>query len=243
MDIGTWKILPNEMNWVKHHMIDIVNPDENFSVEDFHSRASGIIESLHSSWKVPILVWWTGLYIDSIIYDFSFWILPANKSLREELWKLNNLELYEKLQSIDPEYATEIHPNNRVYVERAIEVKMWTWKSKKDFRRKKTLVYDVLFLSPDYNDRDMLYKRINTRVESMFDSGAEEEVQKLLSAWYKEGDFGMNSIWYREFFPYLNWELSRRDLIAKIQQNSRNYAKRQITWFSKYMKHMDDRCS
>jgi tRNA dimethylallyltransferase len=109
-----------------------------------------------------------------------------------------------------------------------------TWKSKTSFRAEKKLLYDVLFLTPDYGDRVNLYSRINTRVEMMFDQWAEREVRELIEKWYSQDDFGMNSIGYREFFPYFQWEISREEVMARVQQNSRNYAKRQLNWFRKY---------
>jgi len=234
MDIWTGKITPDEMKWVPHHMLDIIKPDEDFSVWDFKFEANKIMQKLIVENKVPMLVWGTGLYIDSIIYNFSLPKVPADHKLREELSLLSKQELYQRLQEIDPEYALELHPNNRPYVERALEVKMLTGKSKTEFRTQRELLYDVLFLSPDYSDRSKLYDRINLRVEMMFDNWAEQEVRKLTQMWYTEKDFGMNSIWYREFFPYLEWKIDKQEVIRQIQQNSRNYAKRQITWFRKY---------
>jgi tRNA dimethylallyltransferase len=116
---------------------------------------------------------------------------------------------------------------------------MLSWKSKREFRAPKKLLYDVLFLTPDYWNRANLYSRINKRVEMMFDEWAEQEVKELLEKWYSEDNFGMNSIGYREFFPYFNWEISREEVISLVQQNSRNYAKRQLTWFKKYQKYIE----
>jgi len=158
-------------------------------------------------------------------------------SYEEQDW-LSDEELYQKFQELDPEYAKEIHPNNRPYVERGIEVKLLSGKSKKEFRAEKTLLYDVLFLTPEcpakLEYREWLYDRINRRVANMFDAWAEQEIRKLLAKWYNFDDFGMNSIGYREFRWYFEWEISREEVIAKIQQNSRNYAKRQLNWFRKY---------
>ena len=235
MDIWTGKITPEETKGVKHHMIDIITPDKEFSLWDFKAAALPIIERLHSEWKIPMLVGGTGLYIDSLIFDFKLPQIPADEDLRKELASLSKQELYSKLQEIDPEYAQELHPNNRPYIERAVEVKMLTGKSKSEFKEEKKLQYDVLFLTPDYGDRENLYNRINKRVGMMFDLWAEEEVQKLIEMWYWEEDFWMNSIGYREFFPYLRSEISREELIDKIRQNSRNYAKRQLTWFENIM--------
>ena len=243
MDIGTGKITAEEMQWVRHHMLDIITPDQDFSTWEFVRQSSSIMQRLFEKNKIPMLVWGTGLYIDSLIFERNAANVSSDPELRKQLDRLTNEELYQKLVDIDPEYAQELHPNNRPYVERGIEVMKLTWKSKREFRAEKKLLYDVLFLSPECPSkveyREWLYDRINRRVVMMFDQWAEEEVRELLEKWYKQDDFGMNSIGYREFFPYFSWEISRDELITQIQQNSRNYAKRQLTWFRKYQKFKD----
>lgn len=238
MDIGTWKITPEEMDGVKHHMIDIVEPNEEFSMWEFVRQSSKIMDELYANHKIPMLVWWTWLYIDSMIFERNATEVWADNELRKHLDTLNNQELYNTLKEMDPSYAAELHPNNRPYVERGIEVMKLTWKSKTQFRAAKKLLYDVLFLTPQAPDwavyREWLYNRINKRVEMMFDSWALGELEWLLKKWYIFGDFWMNSIGYWEFEEYFDWKISREELISKIQQNSRNYAKRQITWFKKY---------
>lgn len=240
MDIGTGKITQEEMQWVPHHMLDIISPDKSFSMWDFVRGSQKVMDNLWTQNKIPMLVGWTGLYIDSLIFERNATEVGSDPELRKQLDTLNNEELYNKFVELDPEYAAEIHPNNRPYIERGIEVKMITGKSKREFRAKKTLLYDVLFLTPDYWDRANLYSRINTRVEMMFGQWVEDEVKNLVeNKWYTENDFGMNSIGYREFFPYFSWEISREEVIENIQKNSRNYAKRQLTWFRKYEKFRD----
>lgn len=150
MDIGTGKITLEETKGVKHHMLDIISPDQEFSLGEFQSGAEKIIFDLHSRDKIPMLVGGTGLYIDSLIFDFNLPKVPADENLRKELFELSKDDLYAKLVELDPEYAKELHPNNRPYVERAIEVKMLTGKSKTEFREEKKLKYDVLFLTPNY---------------------------------------------------------------------------------------------
>ncbi len=212
MDIGTAKITPEEMQWVKHHMIDIITPDINYSVWEYKAESEEIINELYSKWKIPILAWWTGLYIDSLIYDFDIPKVPADSELRAKLEKEAkekwNEYIYNKLVELDPEYAKELHQNNLQYVIRALEVKMISWKSKLDFRKEKKLKYDVLFLTPyTIDNRDVLYDRINMRVEIMFEQGLVEEVKQLLKK-YKKNDFWLQTIWYEEVIKYLDWELS-----------------------------------
>jgi len=254
MDIWTGKITAEEMQGITHHMLDILNPDKNFSVWDFKERAEPIIQKLHSENKIPLLVWWTGLYIDSLIYERDLPKVEADYELRAEMESLSNDEMYAILQEIDPKYAVELHPNNRVYVERAIEVKKLTWKSKTAFRTEKILKYDVLFLTPsgpfdslelssiqlksdEY--RQWLYNRINIRVGQMFEGWLEWELQWLLEQGYVFWNPGFVSIGYQEFEPYILWEQNIEEVKKMIQQHSRNYAKRQLTWFQKYLNNWD----
>lgn len=236
MDIWTWKIMPHEMQWITHHMIDIIMPDMPYSVSEFKSESEKIIEWLHKKNKIPILAWGTGLYIDSLIYDFQVWGTPGDEAIRQKLEWESWEELYARLQAVDPDYALELHPNNKQYVVRALEVYEITWKSKRDFRKTRELKYDVLFLCPDYGSREDLYDKINKRVEEMFAQWLEREVSMLISDGYDEHAFWMKSIGYSEFFPYLQGEYDLACCKDLIQQHSRNYAKRQLTWFRKYEK-------
>jgi len=238
LDIWTGKVILDEMSWIKHHMIDIITPDISYSVAEFKTEAEKIIWKLQSAWKIPILVGWTGLYIDSLIYDFNIPKIPANLELRKKLeeeakiyW---NEYIYNKLLEIDKWYAKELHPNNLNYVIRAIEVKMLSWKSKCDFRTTKTLKYETLFLTPYNGNREELYNKINSRVQKMFDDGFVKEVKNILKIWYKKTDFWLKTIWYREIIEYLEWKMTLDECIEKVKQFNRNYAKRQLTWFSKY---------
>lgn len=239
LNIGTGKVTKDEMQGIRHHMIDIISPDKNYSVGEFKYAAEKIITSLHELGKIPILVWWTGLYIDSLMYDFDIPKVPADEELRHTLenearifWKLF---VYEKLKKIDPEYAELVHPNNLPYVIRGIEVKMLTGKSKKDFQTEKKFRYDTLLLTPYDGKREELYQKINLRVQNMFDEGLIEEVTNILQKGYKKTDFWLKTIGYEEVIGYLEGKYTLSECIAKVQQWNRNYAKRQLTWFSKYV--------
>lgn len=238
LNIWTWKVTFKEMQWIKHNMIDIITPDINYSVWEFKKKSEKIIESIYNLWKIPILVGWTWLYIDSLIYDFDIPNVSANKELRIKLeqeakFYWNNY-IYEKLKQLDPEYAKELHPNNLNYIIRAIEIKIITWKSKKDFRKKKILKYDTLFLTPYDNNREELYNKINLRVQKMFNNWFINEVENILKMWFKKDDFWLKTIWYKEIIEYLDKKISEKECIEKVKQLNRNYAKRQLTWFSKY---------
>ncbi len=240
MNIWTWKITEDEKRWVKHHMLDIIEPNQSFSVWEFKNRSEKIISRLFKENKIPMLVGWTWLYIDSLIFGFDIPKIPADEKLRRKLEKKANEEwkeyIFNKLKKIDSNYDKNLHPNNLRYVIRAIEVKILTWKSKTSFKWNKKLKYDVLFLEPYYKDREYLYNRINKRVKMMFDMWLINEVKNLLNKGYKKNDFWMKSIWYEEIIKYINWKILLKESINQIQQNSRNYAKRQITWFNKYKK-------
>ncbi len=246
MDIGTGKITPEETKWVPHHMLDIIDPDEGYSVGEFKKTSEDIMEGLYGNWEIPIWCWWTGLYIDSLIYDFNIPSAPSDdelrKNLEQEAEEYGKEIIFKKLQAIDPDYDRTLHPNNLRYVIRALEVKLLTGKSKTAFKEEKKLKYDLLFLTPEgpadmYTQeyRDWLYDRINRRVVQMFTGGLVEENRQLLKKWYKKTDFGMKSIWYQEVQEYLEWAITMDQAIQQVQQNSRNYAKRQLTWFRKYV--------
>lgn len=238
MDIWTGKVTREEMQGVPHHMIDILEPTEPYSVWAFQHDAKSIIDLLHKQWKVPILCGGTGLYIDSLIYDFSLPKTPNSQDLRakleEELTEKWAEYMFEKLKSIDSLYAQEIHPNNTKYVIRAIEVKLLTGKSKHEFKEEKKLTYDTLFITPYDGDRKKLYERIDSRVEKMFEDGLVEEVQKLLEVPWFVGSLASEWIGYAEVIDYLNQKIPLSEAISLVQQHSRNYAKRQLTWFRRY---------
>lgn len=239
LDIWTWKVTENEKEWIIHHMIDIIEVDKDYSVSEFKLEAENILKDIWKKGKIPILCWWTWLYIDSLIYDFKIPKVPADGKLREKLEKERlefwNEFIWKKLLEIDREYANELHPNNYRYVIRALEVKILTGKSKLDFRKEKILKYDTFFVTPYDWNREKLYEKINKRIEIMFETWLLEEVQNLLKI-YKKDDFWMRTIWYKEVIDYLDWKLSLWDCIDLVKKHNRNYAKRQLTWFRKYEK-------
>ena len=239
LDIWTGKVTEEEKEGIIHHMIDIIEPNQEYSVWEFKKEAEKIIKNIFRKWKIPILCWGTWLYIDSLIYDFKIPKVPADPILREKLEderiKFWNEFIWKKLQEIDPDYASELHPNNYRYVIRALEVKILTWKSKKEFREEKNLKYDTFFITPYDWNREKLYEKIDLRIKSMFENWLLEEVRNLLTK-YKKTDFWMQTIWYKEIIDFFEWKLSFDDCVALVQKHNRNYAKRQLTWFRKYEK-------
>lgn len=240
LDIGTGKVTKEEMQGIPHHMIDILPPNVEYSVAEFKKESEKIIFDLQKKWKIPVLAGGTGLYIESILYDFQIPEVPADENIRKKYENMakefGKMAVYEELEKIDPLYAKELHPNNLNYVIRALEVKLITWKSKRDFRIEKTLKYETLFLTPYDGDREALYKKINTRVQEMFENWLIQEVENILKMGYKTDDVGLKTIWYKEVIDYKKGKISLQESLAQVQQMNRNYAKRQMTWFSRYEK-------
>lgn len=230
MDIGTAKITAEEMQGVKHYMLDVVEPIKKYSVGDYQTAVDNILNEKERENKNIILTGGTGLYIGSITEGLSD--LPAGDPvLREELLKLNSEELYKKLMELDPQAAEDIHINNRRRVERAVEVCLLTGDkfsvlSKKNIKNNN---YNFLKVALE-RDREYLYERINLRVDIMLENGLEQEVRALYEK-YGENLRKINIIGYTELIEYFNGQVSYEEVVENIKRNSRRYAKRQFTWF------------
>ncbi len=242
MNIGTGKVTPLEMQEIPHHMLDIRDITEMYGVGEFAPEARRIIDEIHARGKLPILSGWTGLFIDAVVWNFTIPEVKADWEYRDELEKFRleegNDALWEKLNEVDPEYAAELDPRNFRYVIRWLEIWKSTGQSKKFLWQKTESPYDFLRITPFDGDREKLYERINLRVEKMFAAWLVDEVKWLLQE-YEWPDIldrfpWLNAIGYREIFPYLAWEASLPQTIELVQQNSRHYAKRQLTWFRRY---------
>lgn len=230
MDIGTAKITAEEMQGVKHYMLDVVEPIKKYSVGDYQTAVDNILNEKERENKNIILTGGTGLYIGSITEGLSD--LPAGDPvLREELLKLDSEELYKKLMELDPQAAEDIHINNKRRVERAVEVCMLTGDkfsvlSKKNIKNNN---YNFLKVALE-RDREYLYERINLRVDIMLEKGLEQEVRALYEK-YGENLRKINIIGYTELIEYFNGQVSYEEAVENIKRNSRRYAKRQFTWF------------
>ena len=238
MDIGTAKVTDDEMDGVPHYMIDILNPDESFSAYDFKNRAEVLIEDITSRGKVPIIAGGTGLYIQSLIYDYPFDDEAVSKKTEEEtriklaeLSKMSNQELHQYLASFDKPSAHDIHPNNRKRVLRAIEYYLKTKKliSSRKKVQQFTENYDTLLIGIEMS-RKTLYARINKRVDIMLSHGLFSEVKMLIEQGY-ESSQSMQAIGYKELVPVVKGNLALDDAVETLKQHSRQYAKRQLTWF------------
>lgn len=229
-DIGTAKPTKEEQLLIKHHMIDVVEPEYDFSVADFADGASKVISELHAKNKVPIVVGGTGLYFRILLENYDMPRVEANPQLRAELENLSNEELFEKLSNIDKISAEKIHQNNRVRVIRALEVSLTTGKPFSSIKGVKENKYDVEWVFPEIESREILYNRINIRVDMMIKDGLVDETKNLL---LKHGRIKnlVNTIGYQEIIEYLDGNISIENAIEQIKQNTRRYAKRQLTWF------------
>ena len=239
LDIGTGKIQKDEMEWIPHHMLDIIDVSEKYSMIDFRRD----VDTLPVWWKsniVPILCGGTGLYIDSVLYDMDFPENPPDWEYRKELEVIRsekgNEFLWNMLFAVDPEYARELAPSNYRYIMRWLEVMRDTGKSKRESHNTKRLRFAPFFVTP-YEDstdnRKELYKKIDARVASMFNNWLLEEVIYNIKQFGAHCP-GLETIGYKEVVDYLEWKTSLETAITLVQQHSRNYAKRQITWNKRY---------
>ncbi len=238
MDIGTAKPTREEMEGIVHHMIDVAEPFENYSVADYVKAARECIEDVISRGKLPILAGGTGLYMDSVINNIEFTEDCKAEGLREELQKIADAEGVERLHAMlrerDAEAAEKIHPNNVRRVIRAIEVCETTGKTFTEISRnsRKEPIYDALIFGLEY-ERDVLYARINRRVDMMIEAGLIDEVKMLRDMGLGNEHTAMQAIGYKEFAEYLSNGTKLSDAIEKVKQESRRYAKRQLTWFKR----------
>lgn len=232
MNIGTAKIREDEMQGVKHYMLDVVPPIEKYSVGEYQRAVDNILNEKEKEGKTVIITGGTGLYINSVVNGLS--ALPeSDPKLRDELMELSTEELYEKLKSLDVEASETIHMNNKKRVERAVEVCLMTNEkfsvlSKKNVKNNN---YDFLKVCLT-RDRETLYKRIDMRVEIMMEQGLLEEVKYLYEKYGGEIIRKINIIGYTQLIDYLEGRISLETAIEYIKRDSRRYAKRQMTWFN-----------
>ena len=234
MDIGTAKPTEEERKQAVHHLVDFVEPNKRYSVSDYKKDATNTIKDIKKKKKVPIVVGGTGLYINSLIYNIEYNEIETDLSYREELNKLDNETLYKMAIEIDEEATKKVSQNDKKRLARILEIYKSTGKTKteleKDSRKELEFDYKIFVLSMD---REILYERINKRVDLMIDQGLIEEVKSLLEK-YDEFPTAMQGLGYKEVKEYLDGRLTKEEMIEKIKQETRRYAKRQLTWFRQY---------
>ena len=244
MDIGSAKPDKHELLQVKHHLVDEIDPKTPFSVAQYQKLAKAAIADILARGKQPIISGGTGLYINSLIYNMDFstapiFASPVLNSYRKELESLaftsGNEAVHKRLAKIDPHAAERIHPNNLKRVIRALEVAENSNERVRPFEESfvKTADYEVELICLDRN-RDALYERINQRVDILIEQGLLEEVRSLLQTGLTYDDISMKGIGYKEIIGHLNGEYDLPEAILMIKQNTRNYAKRQLTWLRRY---------
>lgn len=238
MNIGTAKTTKEEMQGIKHYMQDFVEPNLRYSVADYKKDAEMAIEEILKKGKTPIVVGGTGLYVDSLVYGIEYQDIKLDEKYREELEERVQKEglekLYEEATQIDSEAMKKISHNDKKRIMRVLEIYKATGKNKTEQEiesRKSGVKYDYKVYAINM-DREVLYDRINKRVDFMIDEGLIEEVKKILNE-YKEFPTAMQGLGYKEVVEYLDGKISKEDMIEKIKQETRRYAKRQITWFKK----------
>ena len=233
MDIGTAKVTKEEMEGIVHHCIDILEPTQTYSVKDFQDTVRQKITEITNKGKIPIIVGGTGLYIKAALYDYEFSeTKDDHESFRKKYHDYDNQALYDYLKRIDEESALELHPHNRQRVLRAIEIFEQTGRKKSEILKEQEHVclYDAYFVGLTI-ERELLYQRINQRVDVMKSMGLEEEVRTLYQSGLKAEHQSMKAIGYKEWFDYFEGKITIDEVYDLIKKHSRQYAKRQYTWF------------
>ncbi|MDD6811795.1 MAG: tRNA (adenosine(37)-N6)-dimethylallyltransferase MiaA [Lachnospiraceae bacterium] len=237
MDIGSAKIMPEEMDGIPHYLIDILEPSEEFHVVKFQTLAKAAMNKIYAKGKIPILVGGTGFYIQSVLYDIDFTESEEDEAFRLELEqfakKNGNEALFDRLRRIDPKSCEIIHANNVKRVIRAIEFYEKTGKKISEHneeQRKKESPYNFVYFVLN-DDREKLYDRIDKRVDKMLAEGLIEEVQVLKDMGCNGNMVSMQGLGYKEILEYLDGKCSLEDAVYRIKRDTRHFAKRQLTWF------------
>lgn len=246
LDIGSAKPTILEQQQANHHLIDILEPFETYSVAEYKKDAENVIENIYKNNKLPIVVGGTGLYMKGLLFPLELGNSDKDEVLRAKYHKLAEEKggkyLLDYLGSFDPESAQKLHEKDITRIIRAIEIYELTGIKKSSIKTELNSEYDyfLIFLN---DNRKELYNRINNRVEEMFNLGLETEVKNLIQNYnLTNSNQSMSAIGYKEFFDYFDNKISKSELIEKIKLNSRHYAKRQITWFKSMPKVKEYNC-
>lgn len=238
MTIGTAKVTEEEMQGIQHYLIDFVSPEERYSVADFQKDSEKAISKILAKGKTPIVVGGTGLYVDTLVYHIQYPEIETDLTYRQQLEKMieeQGLEaLYQKAKEIDLQATEKISNNDQKRIMRILEIYHQTGKTKTQLEiesRREEPPYEYLMYAIDM-DREKLYDRINQRVDIMMEQGLVEEVQELLRK-YKNFPTAMQGLGYKEVVPYLQGDITKEEMIENLKQETRRYAKRQLTWFRK----------
>lgn len=231
LDIGSAKVKREEMKGITHHLLSFKNIEEDYTIYEYQKDLREKIDAFNKKGIIPIIVGGSGLYLKSALYDYCF--NEETEEKKNDYNAYNNNELFELLKERDPREADKLHPNNRKRVERALELINSSGKRKSDIldSQKHEPLYDVVFVGLTL-PRDILYERINNRVDLMVENGLLEETKDLFDKYGDKGYKSLQAIGYKELFSYYRGEISYNEAIELIKKKSRNYAKRQYTWFN-----------
>lgn len=237
LSIGTAKPTIEEMDGITHHLIDVANPEDSFNVVDYRNLAINVINEFKEKNLIPIIVGGTGFYIDSYTNNYTYgeasYSYEIRQQLKSELSQFGKEYIFEKLKKLSPDTAQRLHVNDTVRVIRALEICLQTGNELKNSNTSEAIIKNPLYIGLTM-DREVLYDRINRRVDIMVNNGLIEEVISLYNKGYTtETHQSMKGIGYKEIVEYLKGECELTDAIDKIKQHTRNYAKRQITWFKR----------
>ena len=236
MSVGTAVPTEEEMAGIPHHLLQFLNPDQNFSVAEYVELAQKAILEIHARKKLPVVAGGTGLYVSSLLDNITFFDTKSDPALRQELEQTaaekGNQYLLDLLNTFDPQLAQKLHPNNLGRIIRGIEAYRLTgipMSEHQKVSRQKESPYRCCIIGLKYRNRDLLYQRIDRRVEKMMENGLLEEIKELIRMGYSQT--AAQAIGYKEFFGYLQGKSALEESVARVQQESRRYAKRQLTWF------------
>lgn len=230
LNIGSAKPSLDEREGILHHLIDVIDVTQEYTVANFADDATEKINQIKRQGKNIILAGGTGLYFRVLLQDFDLPRVAPNPTLRNQLNNIPTEELYKELTELDPIIANKIHCNNKVKIIRALEVCKTLGKPMSEAQQKKTSPFNVLWIGLSSENRDFLYSRANKRVDEMMLSGLEEEANKLFKK-YPNNKILLNTIGYQEFYPYFKREITLEEATEMLKQNTRRYIKRQISWF------------
>ena len=239
MDIGTAKVTEEEKEGIMHYLVDFVEPDKRYTVSDFKKDAEKAIEEILAKGKVPIIVGGTGMYVNTLIYGIEYQEMQFDEEYRDMLMKKAETdeglaEIYEQAKKIDEQAVKNISKNDKKRLVRVLEIYKATGKNKTEqeiLSRQNDVKYDYRVFAIDM-EREVLYSRIDKRVDIMIELGLEEEVRKLINK-YQKFPTAMQGLGYKEVIEYFDGKISREEMIDKIKKETRHYAKRQLTWFRK----------
>ncbi len=237
MDIWTDKVSKNIRVQIPHYQIDIVEPDQLYTAWERKQDTEKIIEATHKQNRLPLIVWWTGLYIDTIYKNFSMPEVPPDFEFRKKMYELEKQSpwiLYQKLLQIDPQEATKLHPHSLRYIIRALEIYEKLKKPKSEIVKENIPKRPILMIWL-WREKEDTNRRINKRIKEQIQQWLIDEVKWLLDQWYSPDLQSMQGLWYKEIVWYLQWKYDLDKAIEILKRNTHRYAKRQRTWFRRYI--------